>query len=128
MKLINLVWISLMGAGMLVGCSSPTPFNIDNDVWVGSAACPENPETSVTVTFSQNGENVQGVLEFSTTARILSGTLKGTTLDIATAKRDPGVVGDFNRDAKTFSGSLQFLNGATPVVCSLTLSYQREAI
>jgi hypothetical protein len=112
----------------LAGCAGAPSFNIDNDIWAGTAVCPGNPETNLSLTFSQEGETVEGVLELNATTRTLIGTLKGTTLDMSAEAKDPAVFGMFsqNQNAKTFSGTLQFPNRATTIDCTLTMSYQGE--
>jgi hypothetical protein len=120
----SFLWLAVIVG--LASCAGPPPFNIDNDIWGGVAVCPDNPEVSITLTFSQEGETIEGVLQLNATTRTLSGTLKGTALDISTATEDPSVVGTFDRNARTFSGTLQFPNGATTVDCTLTMSYQSE--
>jgi hypothetical protein len=112
----------------LVSCVGPRPFNIDKDIWAGTATCPENQTATITLTFSNVGETVEAVLQQSPnpSTRTLTGTLKGTTLDISTETKDPSVTGDFNPEAKTFVGTLQFPNGATTIDCTLTMNYQGE--
>lgn len=114
----------------LASCAGAPPFNIDKDIWSGTATCPENQTATVTLTFSNVGETVEAILQQGSnpTTRTLKGTLKGTALDISTETetKDPSVTGDFDPEAKTFVGTLQFPNGATTIDCTLTMSYQGE--
>jgi hypothetical protein len=129
-KLFKHYLVLLVSVMVLVGCSSVPSFNIDKDVWSGKATRSGNPETFVTVTFSQSGKSIEGTLGLGTSANtlqpsgVLKGSLEDTALNISTP--ETALSGTFDRANKTFSGTLTFTDAVGKEEFSLTMSYQKE--
>ena len=130
MKQLKRYLVLLVSIMVLVGCSSAPSFNIDKDVWSGKATRSGNPETFVTVTFSQSEKSIEGTLALGTSANtlqpsgVLKGSLEDTALNISTP--ETALSGTFDRANKTFSGTLTFTDAVGKEEFSLTMSYQKE--
>lgn len=126
----KIIWL-LLGL-LLVGCGSGPSFSVDKQVWVGQATRTNTPDTYVKITFSQSGENVEGILEIGPSEdrleppQTLKGTLKGTTLAITTETSGDTISGTFNENDNTFSGTLTLLIEDSKDDFVLTMSKQSE--
>jgi hypothetical protein len=132
MKRVQYSFIFVLSIIVLVGCSSTSPLDLDNQLWLGTATRQGNPDTFVRLTFNQEGKNVTGTLELGQTedtiepVEPLTGVLEGRSLEMNNLANDTLIFGDFDGDGTTFSGTLRFTVEGENDDFTLTMTYQQE--
>jgi outer membrane biogenesis lipoprotein LolB len=107
----NVSWILMSVVLFLAGCSSPPAFTVDKQVWTGEAT--GNQQLIVSISFTQTGETVEGLLKLTqqdkTLEQRLKGTLENTVLSLDSDPVGDSIRGVFNEADKTFVGVLSLL-------------------
>jgi hypothetical protein len=132
MKRVKYTVIFVLSIIALVGCSSTSSLNLNNEIWLGTATHQGNPDTFVRVTFRQKGKVVTGSLELGQIATTLepsgelTGVLEENSLSMNTPTNDTVISGTLSQDGRTFSGTLRFVDEEGSVDFALTMTYQQD--